>query len=131
CAQELQALGLGLSRGARVVCRVKFFLLRGERPVLREDHSFQSFVVQRVQIRKGRPHRHRARGMPELFGCARKKRTQKPKPRKKMWIKKAWRFTPPSAARRCAPDAANRPLPAASRAAPASARRSPWSPASK
>src|SRR5437899_3752948 len=129
--QQLQALDLGLARSPRFVFRVKFFLLRGERPVLREDHRFQSFVVQRVQIRKGRPHPHRARGMPELFGCARKKRTQKPKPRKKMWIKKAWRFTPPSAARRCAPDAANRSLPAASRAAPASARRCPWSLAAK
>jgi hypothetical protein len=42
-------------------------LLRGERAVLRQEKRFQRFIVQGVQIRKGRAYRHRARSMPESF----------------------------------------------------------------
>src|SRR5437667_301017 len=43
--QQLQALALGLARSPRFVFRVKFFLLRGERPVLREQDSCQAFAL--------------------------------------------------------------------------------------
>jgi hypothetical protein len=48
----------------------EFFLLYGERVVLRENLGSQSFLVQHVEIWKGRPRRHRARSIPESFFSA-------------------------------------------------------------
>jgi hypothetical protein len=55
--------------------------------------------------------------MPETFLRARKKRTEKQNQRRKVCARKLPLLTPPSAARNCAPVAANRSLPATSTSA--------------
>lgn len=69
--QQLQAFDLGLAPGQLFVFRLKlltlsqnFFLLHREPSLLRDDESFQTVLVQRVEIRKGSARAHRACSMP-------------------------------------------------------------------